>query len=210
MMLCIPSWCCVYRSDLVWTGPTAFVSGRPRASWDDTAGRKELVDVAAEFVDVKRKAEERCSRLEVLLCKILFVYRVLIRRGVCWFYYYLSLIVLTCRCILSRSWVFEMITLAYKINIPLTFVWENGGVLSFHRLRINHPELIYEEALHPTYVALFAPSPKAEKSPYPMSFFFSYSFFLKWLAKWDTVHQTSQQTEQTNTTGRSKSENKWF
>lgn len=42
-------------------------SVRPRASWNDTAGRKELVDVAAEFVDVKRKAEERCSRLEVLL-----------------------------------------------------------------------------------------------------------------------------------------------
>lgn len=126
-MSCVLKLCCVYRVDVVCTGailcePGRRHSGRPRASWDDTAGRKELVDVAAEFVDVKRKAEERCSRLEVLLCKILFVYRVLIRRGVCWFYYYLSLIVLTCRCILSRSWVFEVITLAYKINIPLTFV----------------------------------------------------------------------------------------
>lgn len=65
------------------------MSGRPRASWDDTAGRKELVDVAAEFVDVKRKAEERCSRLEVLLCKILFVYRVLIKKGICFIIIYL-------------------------------------------------------------------------------------------------------------------------
>lgn len=167
-MLCVPERSCVNRADGIRSAlARAGTTLRGGRSWW-MSRRSSLMLRGRLRKDVQ--GSRFCS-------KIVFVYRVLIRRGVCWFYYYLSLIVLTCRCILSRSWVFEMITLAYKINIPLTFVWEKGGVLSFHRLRINHPELIYEEALHPTYVALFAPSPKAEKSPYPMSFFFLFFLF---------------------------------